>query len=146
MPRTRDTIACAWTHMIHDPVGSKFETAGRGGGMTRTGSKDFLQICFMRRLREATPALCWRAIKMLGGLMGLALAVGLASAQPVNDNLTDATLLTGPSGAVLGSNVGATKEPGEPNHAGAFGGASIWYSWTAPADGTVIFDTAGSID
>ena len=34
-----------------------------------------------------------------------------------------------------GSNVGATKEPGEPDHAGDPGGASVWYTWTAPADG-----------
>jgi hypothetical protein len=29
----------------------------------------------------------------------------------------------------------ATKEPGEPNHAGDPGGASVWYRWTAPRSG-----------
>jgi hypothetical protein len=43
-----------------------------------------------------------------------------------------------------GSNVGATKEIGEPNHDGNPGGSSIWYAWTAPAAGTVTFDTVGS--
>ena len=42
------------------------------------------------------------------------------------------------------STVGATKEEGEPNHAGQPGGASYWYSYTAPTNGTLQFDTAGS--
>jgi hypothetical protein len=39
---------------------------------------------------------------------------------------------------------GATKEEGEPNHAGQPGGASYWYSYTAPAGSLVQFDTKGS--
>jgi hypothetical protein len=42
------------------------------------------------------------------------------------------------------STTGATKELGEPNHANQPGGASYWYSYTAPASGTLEFDTAGS--
>jgi hypothetical protein len=42
------------------------------------------------------------------------------------------------------STVGATKELGEPNHAGQPGGASYWYSYTALTSGTLEFDTAGS--
>jgi PKD repeat protein len=42
------------------------------------------------------------------------------------------------------STVGATKEEGEPNHAGQPGGASYWYSYTAPGNGTLEFSTAGS--
>src|SRR5687767_6589051 len=38
----------------------------------------------------------------------------------------------------------ATKETGEPDHAGHPGGASVWYRWTAPADGSVAIDTCGS--
>lgn len=36
---------------------------------------------------------------------------------------------------VPGFNWNATKEPGEPAHRGDQGGASVWYSWTAPASG-----------
>jgi hypothetical protein len=39
---------------------------------------------------------------------------------------------------------GATKETGEPNHAGQPGGASYWYTYTAKANGTLEFDTQGS--
>ena len=42
------------------------------------------------------------------------------------------------------STAGATKEAGEPNHAGQPGGASYWYSYTAPGAGTLQFNTAGS--
>src|SRR5207237_3339627 len=53
-------------------------------------------------------------------------------------------VVSGPSGSPTGSNVGATKESGEPNHAGNAGGHSIWYAWTAPTSGTVTIDTIGS--
>ena len=51
----------------------------------------------------------------------------------------------GPSGGEFSvSSVGATKEPGEPDHANQRGGTSLWWSWTAPASGTVTISTAGS--
>lgn len=61
-----------------------------------------------------------------------------------NDNFSARRTISGASGTATGSNIGATKEPGEPNHAGNSGGASIWYSWTAPAAGQVTFDTLTS--
>ena len=39
-----------------------------------------------------------------------------------------------------GYNWAATKEPGEPNHEGDPGGASVWYTWTAPATGDASFN------
>ncbi len=66
------------------------------------------------------------------------------SLGPPNDHFTNAFLVSGTSGATNGSNVDATKEAGEPNHAGNGGGKSIWYRWTAPISGTVSFDTLGS--
>ena len=63
---------------------------------------------------------------------------------PSNDKLTDAQILSGVSGTVSGSNLGATKETDEPDHAGNPGGKSIWYRWTAPASGAFVFDTIGS--
>lgn len=41
-------------------------------------------------------------------------------------------------------NSGATKESGEPNHAGNAGGKSLWWTWTAPASGPATVTTAGS--
>jgi Ca2+-binding RTX toxin-like protein len=64
---------------------------------------------------------------------------------PGNDHFADAVQLTGTSATrPLDSNRGATKEPSEPNHASTAGGASVWYRWQAPTDGTVTIDTIGS--
>ena len=54
------------------------------------------------------------------------------------------TVVSGATGSVNGTNVGATVETGEPNHAGVAGGKSVWYQWTAPATGPVTIDTIGS--
>jgi len=62
---------------------------------------------------------------------------------PPNDGFASAqTVATGTSTG--GSNVGATKEPGEPYHAGNSGGRSIWYRWTPARTGSVEVKTAGS--
>ena len=63
---------------------------------------------------------------------------------PPNDNFASALIVTGNSGTASGNNTLATKEVGEPNHAGNPGGKSIWYAWTAPSSGTWTFDTVGS--
>ena len=63
---------------------------------------------------------------------------------PDNDDFANRAPLEGASGSVTGSNVGATKQPDEPDHAGVSGGASVWWSWTAPAPVTVTFDVGTS--
>jgi hypothetical protein len=63
---------------------------------------------------------------------------------PANDNFANAQDISGDSGNITGSNVGATKEPCEPNHHNIPGGASVWYRWTAPIGGNATFDTFGS--
>ena len=61
-----------------------------------------------------------------------------------SDSFGLASSIRGGSGQATGSNAGASKEAGEPDHAGRSGGASLWWSWTAPASGMVTIDTAGS--
>ena len=48
------------------------------------------------------------------------------------------------SGSLNGSNVGATKEAGEPAHAGRAGGKSVWFTWMPVESGIATFDTVGS--
>jgi hypothetical protein len=64
--------------------------------------------------------------------------------RPPNDNFANSILISGGTASVAGSNSGASKEPGEPKHAGDAGGASVWWRWTAPKLGTVTISTAGS--
>src|SRR5688572_20662531 len=61
-----------------------------------------------------------------------------------NDRFADAQVISGSIGTTTDSNNGASKEPGEPNHAGEPGGSSIWFRWTAPASGRFSFNTVGS--
>ena len=68
----------------------------------------------------------------------------LGYTPPPNDAFANAQVITGVTGTVSGTNRGATKETGEPNHGNSIGGASVWYRWTAPSTGTVGFDTCGS--
>jgi uncharacterized repeat protein (TIGR01451 family)/uncharacterized delta-60 repeat protein len=68
----------------------------------------------------------------------------VAFAQPANDNFTNAQVIINASGSILGSNLGATLETGEPVIAGITGGASVWYRWTAPANLAITFQTVNS--
>jgi hypothetical protein len=74
------------------------------------------------------------------------LAFGATAAAPGNDNFASAIALSGATVSRSGdTNAGATLQPGEATVvAGAVAGASVWYSWTAPADGMVVVDTATS--
>lgn len=65
---------------------------------------------------------------------------------PANDNFANRTVIPQslcPT-TVTGSNLNASKEPGEPTHASPLDGRSVWWSWTAPFSGPVKISTAGS--
>ncbi len=57
--------------------------------------------------------------------------------HPVNDDFANATPISGAPLTAYGSNAGANKEAGEPNHAGQSGGSSVWWSWTPTSTGPV---------
>ncbi|MBI2514192.1 MAG: immunoglobulin domain-containing protein [Opitutae bacterium] len=65
-----------------------------------------------------------------------------------NDLFGNATAITIPASntvTVTGSSVGAHKESGEPNHVSSeAGGASVWWKWTATANGSLEVTTAGT--
>lgn len=63
---------------------------------------------------------------------------------PANNNFANAQVLSGTKGYVVGTNIRATKERGEPVHAGNGGGKSVWYRWIAPASGSFNVSTVGS--
>lgn len=68
----------------------------------------------------------------------------IVSQTTSNDSFVNAQPIPPTGGMVVGSNVGATKEAGEPNHAGNAGGKSVWWTWTAPVSGFYTISTAGS--
>jgi Ca2+-binding RTX toxin-like protein len=70
-----------------------------------------------------------------------------AAAAPGNDQFANARVLSGPTGTVAGSAVGATMETGEPEHNNFWNddpagtGHSVWFRWVAPATGRVEVST-----
>lgn len=64
--------------------------------------------------------------------------------QPGGDAFAGSTEIFALSNDVRGDSAGATREPGEPRHAGLRGSNSVWYTWTAPVAGIATFDTQGS--
>ena len=74
----------------------------------------------------------------------IAFVVVTSPALPLSDNFAGRQSTNSFSGVGGGTNTNATSEAGEPNHAGKPGGKSVWYSWTAPANGVATFSTRGS--
>src|SRR4029079_11334843 len=84
----------------------------------------------------------FRSLVSIAALGGCLMRVGAAA--PTNDKFNSAAMLTGANITISASNVGASKEVGEPNHGANSGGKSVWWRWTAPGAGSVIIQTTGS--
>jgi hypothetical protein len=74
--------------------------------------------------------------------------VGGLAALPFTDSFSGQNDIDGSTGTGRGSNVGATRQPGEPNHANKPGTNSVWLTWQPPLGGLLggvaYFDTEGS--
>ena len=75
----------------------------------------------------------------------VSLQVATTANIPINDNFSNATVISGPTATILANNSFASKEPGEPNFANFVGGHSLWWTWTAPSNGIVTVTTSSSI-
>src|SRR4051812_45587115 len=98
----------------------------------------------MRILRKICRVLSQSNLLGLGLIAAVSLTANQSWAQPANDSFANAQILNGTSGSVTSSNFLATVEPSEPDILGIPGGASVWFSWSPAADGTVTFSTFGS--
>ena len=78
-----------------------------------------------------------------GGSLAIPASAFAQPPPPINNDFADAFALSGAETTTRGSNAGADKETGEPDHASA-GGASVWWSWTARFGGPVEVNTEGS--
>jgi hypothetical protein len=81
-------------------------------------------------------------------IAGAQLLYAAPGVVPANNDFANATPITlsGSSIQLTGSNVAATRQSGEPNHAGADApnGHSVWWKWTAPGSGSTTITTLGS--
>jgi hypothetical protein len=150
------SIWYAWTapatgSVTIDTIGSSFDTllgAYTGtsvSALTLVAANDDASGLQSRVIFTASGGTTYRiAVDGYGGASGsvtLHWAQGATSSGPANDMFAAAQAVTG---TATGTTVGATKETGEPNHAGNPGGHSIWFTWTAPAAGQATVSLAGS--
>ncbi len=73
-------------------------------------------------------------------------AFPILAAQPVNDDFANRISLSGTRITTTGTNVNATREDGEPKMPPDYPQRwrTLWWSWTAPADGLLAISTLGS--
>jgi hypothetical protein len=88
-------------------------------------------------IRALNPGLCTVTVTR-GGLS----ASSSVEVIPSNDDFICRQRIN--PGRTQGSNLNASNETGETNHAGNAGGRSVWFSWTAPGAGKATIDTIGS--
>jgi hypothetical protein len=82
-------------------------------------------------------------VDKVGASGGITYEWELGTAPP-NDDFPGTLLPVASVTTVTGTNENATAEAGEPNHGGQPAGQSVWWTWTAPSDGTFTFQTCGS--
>jgi hypothetical protein len=59
----------------------------------------------------------------------------VAPVLPGNDTFANSYVITGAEGSTNGTTVRATRQSGEPNHAGHTNSPSVWYHWVATTNG-----------
>ena len=121
-------------------------------------SKVYLQVNTLTNLVLASGTTDWSAVVKLpvganlvtayavdyDGNRGPKTGIVIQYVNPANDLFANATELTDVGGLVTVDNTYATKEPGEPNHAGNDGGHSVWFKWRAPRSGDLYLSTETS--
>ncbi len=102
-----------------------------------------------RSAGRAAGARLWGASRLISARAGALALLSLATLSLVPagrawaQDTFPGTSLSGASGSVTASNVTATGQSGEPTTYGFGALDSIWYSWTAPGNGDVTFQTCG---
>lgn len=96
-------------------------------------------------LRPGLNKVTARAIDWAGNIsQPFTIQVSYRPLDPPNDFFVDATVFSQTSDVLADNTLNATKEVGEPNHAGVAGGKSAWWTFTAPADGVLHLSTTNS--
>lgn len=80
-----------------------------------------------------------RFLRSLSVLVGVLCMEVEAIAAPANDNIANAITLSGSTAADTVDNTTATKEVGD------FAEKTVWWKWTAPANGVATFDAVNSV-
>ncbi len=136
-------IIGGYSSAIHASSSSPLAGRSAWSGDTLGGRFEDTVVKLPTSANGRSVTLRWRVVTDFSVSSGGAFVDSISLTDPpANDNFRDAQPLTlGTSGVINGTNLGATKEAGEPNHAGDAGGASVWYRWTAPITDRFTFTT-----
>jgi hypothetical protein len=74
----------------------------------------------------------------------ITLTIKMKLNPPVNDFFNNSEVIPNSGATYNITNIGATREFGEPTHAGKPGGESLWYKWVAPRTGKVKIKSSSS--
>jgi len=135
-----------------DSSGNVFVTGSSSAGCTTLKYSSASEVLWLSRSGPRTPSAA--AIDAggnfivagsddLGGQDYVTVKICSESA-PANDTFSDRIVLSGFRIFTNANNDCASREPGEPSHAGNAGGKSLWWSWPALASGPVTVNTCGS--
>jgi hypothetical protein len=130
--------AASFTTVSGLPVAVEAYTGTTWGHLVRAGDDNGGSTQF-----RTTPGTAY-SIRITGLAGGAFTLKWNTSAPPVNDARAAADALVGSTGSVLDDATAATVEPNDPKIDGVPVPATVWYRWTAPADGWYEFDTHGS--
>src|ERR1041385_1785966 len=120
-------------------AGARYRNRARGHGSEEEESG--MRSPRARFAGGNTPLL---GLRRAGAILPVLLAASALRAQPFNDDFETRIGVSGAAGGVRGNNFDATRQPGEPDHAGNRPRASVWWVWTTPISGIATLDTAGS--
>ena len=147
------TVWYAWTPATSGSASVRLPTYGYGMGVTVYSGNAIASLTQLAREGTYYSA-SFRAVA--GTTYLIAVDGGSAPSQrdftlelehapgPANDDFANAQPLAGTSVVQTGTNVNATRETGEPSIGYGYGGKSVWYAWTAPADGAVALDAVAT--
>lgn len=158
--RPTSSVWWSWTSPIDGPVTASAEGSGFSSILAVYSGDD------PGSLQEEVSTLyfnrvAWHAVRgrvysiAVAGFQGTAGRITLAltpASTPGGDDFSGRLRISGSQVVTNGTNVDATREPGEPVFPGfegldAFlyaGGHSVWWEWIAPTNGSVLISTAGS--
>lgn len=113
------------------------------GGLTEVVSNSTPIIGSNVRLTTTAGQTYFIAVDGVNGRQSATMQLDLSSTPGalLNDRFADRTRLLGTSASVGSTTSGAAFETGEPDFYGSSSQRSVWWTWTAPASGSVTFTT-----
>lgn len=153
-------ISCGWNsdcEYVDGFSGTSYSTPLVTGALALVASKyagEHYRLLINRVLRSVNRLRDYDQYPLIatGGMLNLGGALSGAPTsdpknrdnRPFNDDFSARAPLTGLHAITRGSNLKASAESNEQNHAGQSASRSVWWCWTAPQKNNIVITTEGS--